>query len=137
MRLWSDETRQRVAEASRKKATGHQHSEETKRKIGEKSKGRKITKPPLTEEQKKRIGDSSRGRKFSEETKKHLSEIHSNRHKENPIPHKNCKYTENDVRYMRNNPDNLSEKELCTKFDIFPYRLKRIINKKLYKHVSD
>lgn len=134
---WSEETRHRVAEASRKKATGVKHSEETKRKIGEKSKGRKIVKPPLTEEQKKRIGNASRGRKFSEETKKHLSEIHSNRHKENPIPHKNCKYTVDDIRYMRNNPDNLTIDELRKKFNIHRYRLLKIQNKELYKNVED
>jgi len=113
------------------------HSEETKRKIGEKSKGRKIVKPPLTDEQRKRIGDASRGRKFSEETKQHLSEIHSQRHKEQPIPHKNCKYTEDDILYMRNNPDNLNIDELRTKFNIQRYRLLKIQNREVYKHVKD
>ena len=135
---WDEETRNRVSESSRKNATGHKHSEETKRKIGEKSKGRKAgLGQKRTDEQKQRIGDASRGRKFSEETKQHLSEVHSQRHKENPIPHKKCKYTEDDIRYMRTNPDKISQKDLCTRFDIFPYRLKMIINKELYKHVSD
>ena len=135
---WSDETRQRVSDSSRKKATGHIHSEETKRKIGEKSKGRQATKgQKRTEEQKKHIGDASRGRKFSEETKQQLSEIHFQRHKENPIPHKNCKYTEDDIRYMRNNPDNLSIQELRDKFNIARYRLLQIQNRELYKNVKD
>jgi group I intron endonuclease len=135
---WSDETRQRVAEASRKKATGVKHSEETKQKIGEKSKGRQATLgQKRTDDQKKKIGDASRGRKFSEETKQHLSEIHSQRHKENPIPNKNCKYIEDDIRYMRNNPDNLTIDELREKFNIHRYRLLKIQNKELYKHVED
>jgi group I intron endonuclease len=135
---WSEETRLRVAEASRKKATGVKHSEETKRKIGEKSKGRQATKgQKRTEEQKKHIGDASRGRKFSEETKQHLSEIQSQRHKENPIPHKNCKFTEDDIRYMRKNPDNLTIDELREKFDIARYRLLKIQNKEIYKNVQD
>jgi group I intron endonuclease len=114
------------------------HSEETKRKIGEKSKGRQTRLGhKCTEEQKKRIGDASRGRKFSDETKQHLSEIHSQRHKENPIPHKNCKYTEDDIRYMRNNPDNLTIDELRNKFNIHRYRLLKIQNKEVYKHVKD
>ena len=135
---WSEETRQRVAEASRKKATGVKHSEETKRKIGEKSKGRKARLgQKCTEEQKKKIGDASRGRKFSEETKQNLSRIQSERHKESPIAHKNCKYTENDIRYMRNNPDNLTIDELREKFDIARYRLLKIQNRELYKNVKD
>lgn len=135
---WSEETRQRVAEASRKKATGVKHSDETKQKIGEKSKGRQATKgQKRTEEQKKNIGNASKGRKFSEDTKKHLSELHLQRHKDNSIPHKNCKYTEDDIRYMRNNPDNLTVDELREKFNIARYRLLKIQNKELYKHVQD
>lgn len=133
---WSEETRQHVAEVSRKKATGVKHSEETKRKIGEKSKGRKACLgQKRTEEQRKHIGDASRGRKFSEETKKHLSEVHAKRHSENPIPHKNCKYTEDDIRYMRNNPDNLSTDDLRKRFNIQRYRLLQIQNREVYKHV--
>lgn len=134
---WSEETKQRVAEASRKKATGVKHSEETKRKIGLKSKGRQaVLGQKRTEEQKKRIGDASRGRKFSEEIKKNLSDLQTQRHKDNPIPHKNCKYTEDDIRYMRNNPDNLTVDELRSKFNIARYRLLKIQSKELYKHVE-
>ena len=134
---WSEETRKRVAEASRKKATGVKHSEETKKKIGEKSKGRKIPKPPMTEEQKKHIGDMNRGRKASTELKQKLSNVQTKRHTENPIPHKNCKYTESDILYMRNNPDNLSIDDLRAKFNIARYRLLQIQNKQLYKHVTE
>lgn len=135
---WTEETKNHVAEISRKKAIGLKHSEETKKKIGEKSKGRKPNLgKKLSDDTKKKISDSSKDRQFSEETKKHLSEVHSNRHKENPIPHKNCKYTEDDIRYMRNNPDNLTIDELRNKFDIHRYRLLKIQNKELYKHVED
>lgn len=136
---WSEETRQRVSEASRKKATGVKHSEETKEKIRNSLKGRigVTTGQKRTDEQKKRIGDASRGRKFSEETKQHLSNVHSQRHKENPIASKKCKYTEDDVRYMRNNPDNLTINELRVKFNIQRYRLINIQNRELYKNVKD
>lgn len=135
---WSDDTRQRVAEASRKKATGVKHSDATKQKIGEKSKGRKaVLGQKRTEEQKKNIGNASRGRKFNEDTKKHLSEVHLQRHKDNPIPHKNCKYTEEDILDMRNNPNNLTIDELRSKYNIQRYRLLKIQNRDLYKHVKD
>ena len=135
---WSEETRLRVAESSRKKATGVKFSDETKRKIGEKSKGRQaVLGQKRTPEQKKRIGDASRGRKFSEETKQHLSEVHSQRHKEHPIPHKNCKYTEDDIRYMRKNPDNMTIDELRAKYNIQRYSLLKIQNREAYKHVQD
>jgi group I intron endonuclease len=135
---WTEETRQRVAEASRKKATGVKHSEETKEKIRKALQGRPgVAKgQKRTEEQKKRIGAAAKGRKFSEETKKHLSEVQAERHKSNPIPHKRCLYTEDDIRYMRNNPDNLSVDELRKKFNIQRYRLVQIQNKELYKHVE-
>jgi group I intron endonuclease len=112
------------------------HSEETKRKIGLKSLGRKsVLGQKRTEEQKRRIGDASRGRKFSQEVKEHLKEVHNKWHDENPIPHKNCKYTVEDIKYIRTNPDNLTNKELCEKFKIENYRLIKIINKQLYKRV--
>jgi len=113
------------------------HSEETKRKIGLKSLGRKaVLGQKRTEEQKRNIGNASRGRKKNQEClekmKKRMDEWHNN----NPIPHKNCKYTIEDVRYMRNNPDNLSIDDLRKKFNIERYRLMMIINKELYKRVT-
>jgi len=135
---WSPETRARVSELSRKKATGVIFTEERKRKIGEKSKGRQATLGQTrTPEQRRNIGNASKGRKFSENTKKQMSEIHKKRHQENPIPHKNCKYTIEDILNMRNNPENLTEKELCNKYNIFPNRLKKIINREVYKYVKD
>ncbi len=136
---WSEETRQRVAEKSRLNATGKICSEETREKISNSLKGRPgvVKGQKRTTEQKQRISDAKRGTKSSEETKKILSEVQSQRHKETPIPHKNCLYTEDDIRYMRKNPENLSIDELRDKFKIHRYRLLKIINKELYKNVSD
>jgi group I intron endonuclease len=136
---WSEETRKKVSERSRQKATGVVCSEETKEKISKSLKGRVgVCKgQKRTDEQKKRIGDAKRGKVSTEEVKKLLSEVQTERHKTTPIPHKNCKYTEDDIRYMRNNPDNLSVDELRKKFNIAKYRLQKVIDKKLYKNVID
>lgn len=48
---------------------GHPHSEETKKKIGEKSKGRK-----MSEETKRRISEAEKGKHNSEEAKRKMSE---------------------------------------------------------------
>ena len=114
------------------------HSDETRRKIGLKSLGRKaVLGQKRTEEQRQRIGNGSRGRKFSQEVKDHLKEVHNRWHDEHPIPHKNCKYTVEDIRYMRNNLENLSFKDMMIKFNIKkPYILKQIIEGTLYKRVK-
>lgn len=114
------------------------HSEETRRKIGEKSKGRKATLgQKRTEEQKRNIGNASRGRKFSEAVKEHLKMVHNDWHKANPIAHKNCKFSQDDIRYIRKNPDKLTLKEVSVIFKVKPYVIQRIIDKKSYKYVPD
>lgn len=114
------------------------HSEETRRKIGEKSKGRRTNAGRVfSDEWRKNIGNASRGRQFSQSVKEHLSKVHTEWHDKNPIPHKSCKYTEDDIRYMRKNPDNLSVDEMRKKFNIERYRLIKIINKELYGRVKD
>ena len=134
---WSEETRAKVAELSRKKATGVKHSEETKQKIGEKSKGRQTRLGhKLTEEQKKNVGDASRGRKFSEEVKKKMSEIGKARFLKNGSGH--CKMKDEDIHYIRKNPDNLNKTELAKKFNCKSgTTITNIINRTSYKHVSD
>jgi group I intron endonuclease len=136
---WSEETRKRASERSRQNATGVVCSEETKQKISKSLKGRPgVCKgQKRTEEQRKHISDAKKGKVVSEEIKKNLSKVQAERHKNTPIPHKNCKYTEDDIRYMRNNPDNLSVDELRKKFSIAKYRLQQIVDKKLYKNVID
>ena len=52
---------------------GHQHTEETKRKISEAKKGKKL--PPFTEEHKRKIGEASKKRIISEETKEKIRKI--------------------------------------------------------------
>jgi group I intron endonuclease len=112
------------------------HSEETRRKIGEKSKGRQATLgQKRTEEQKRNIGNASRGRKVGKERMEKQRASINEWHKNNPIAHKNCKYTIDDVRYIRSNPDNLTIKEFSIKFKSKPYEIKQIIDKKKYKYV--
>ena len=134
---WSEETRARVAEASRKKATGVKHSEETKQKIGEKSKGRQATKGQTrTQEQKKKIGDAARGRKFSEEVKKKMSEERKERYLN--AANSRCKLKDEDIHYIRKNPDNLNKTELAKKFNCKSgTTITNIMNKTSYKHVKD
>lgn len=114
------------------------HTEETKRKIGEKSKGRKTNNGRVfSDEWRKNIGKASKGRTFTDETNARRRESINVWHKNNPIAHKNCKYTEDDIRYMRKNPDNLTLKDIAIKFNVKPYRIQRIIDKTMYKHVAD
>jgi hypothetical protein len=135
----SEETRTKMSERSKKNAKGRIISEKTKKKISESLKGRpgSAKGQKRTEEQKKRISEAKKGTIVSEETKKLQSNVQTERHKKNPIPHKKCLYSEDDIRYMRKNPDNLSVDQLREKFKIQKYRLLQIQNKTLYKHVSD
>lgn len=114
------------------------HSEETRKKIGEKSKGRRTNAGKVfSSEWRQNIGNASRGRKFSQPVKDHLSRVHNDWHDKHPIPHKNCKYTEEDIRFMRKNPENLTIDEMRVRFNIERYRLEMIRNKKLYGRVPD
>jgi group I intron endonuclease len=114
------------------------HSEETRRKIGEKSKGRQTnTGKVFSAEWRQNIGNASRGRKFSQPVKEHLSKAHTDWHDKHPIAHKNCKYTEEDIRFMRHNPENLTIEEMRVRFKIERYRLMMILNKQMYGRVSD
>lgn len=112
------------------------HSEETRKKIGEKSKGRQATLgQKRTEEQKRNIGNASRGRRVGEERREKQRNSINQWHKNNPIAHKKCKYTEDDIRYIRKNLDNLTIKELSIKFKAKPYEIRQIIDNKKYKYV--
>lgn len=62
----SEEVRRRIG----KKSKGRTHSEETKKKMSQAHKGRKIS-----EETRKNMSKAQRGKKMSEETKRKLSEI--------------------------------------------------------------
>lgn len=105
---WDDETRARVAEASRKKATAVVFTEERKRKIGEKSKGRV----------------------FSEETKKNMSE------KRKGKPSSRRKFNDEQIQYIRNNPDKLGCIELGKKFNVSHSHISNIQKRKCYINVE-
>jgi group I intron endonuclease len=134
---WSEETRARVVEASRKKATGVKHSYETKKKIGEKSKGRQANLGrKFTEEQKKKMSEASRGRKFSEEVKQKMSEERKARYLNNA--NSRCMLKDEDIHYIRKNPDNLNKTQLAKKFNCKSgTTITNIMNRISYKHVKD
>ena len=70
----SEETKQKIGEASK----GKINSEETKQKIGEASKGRNVGRKH-TEEARRKIGEASKGKINSEETRKKMSEAKKGR----------------------------------------------------------
>lgn len=105
---WDDEKRARVAESSRVNATGVIFSEERKRKIGEKSKGRV----------------------HSDETKKNMSE----KRKGKPSPRR--KFNDEQIRYIRNNPDNMGCVELSKKFNVSHPLISNIQKRKCYGYIE-
>ena len=71
----SEETKRKMSEAREGEKNpfyGKTHSEEAKRKMSEAMKGRK--RAPFSEEHRRKIGLKSKGRKHSEETKRKMSE---------------------------------------------------------------
>ena len=69
----TDEGRQRIKEANRKNKLGIKASEETRRKMSESQKGKHSQKrKPLTEEHKKLLSEKLKGRKLTEEHKEKL-----------------------------------------------------------------
>jgi group I intron endonuclease len=135
---WDDETKGRVAELSRANATGVIFTEERKRKIGEKSKGRKATLGQTrTEEQRKNIGNASRGRKHSEETKQQMSEKRKAKQENNPNINNCHKLKDSDVIAIRKNSDNLNRTNLAKKYGVCIGTITRIIKGLTYTHVKD
>lgn len=55
-----------------KNSLGYKHTTETKQKMSEAGKGRKL--PPFSEEHRRKIGEARKGKKLSEATKKKISE---------------------------------------------------------------
>jgi group I intron endonuclease len=135
---WSKETRERVAEATRRKATGVVMTDEQKAKISMSLKGRPgVTKgQKRTEEQKRRIGDASKGRIFSEESKKKMSNERKARFQ--TTANSQCKINAEDIHYIRNNPDNLTKTQLSQKYNCKSVTtITNIINRKSYKHIPE
>lgn len=106
---WSDETRAKVSESSRLKATGVKHTDETKKKIGEKSKGRV----------------------FTDEVKKKMSELRKGKGRPNR------KFSDEQIRYIRNDPDKLGVTELSKKLTVSHSLISNIQKRKCYGDVVD
>lgn len=76
----TDEGRQRIKEANRRNKLGTKASEETRKKMSEGQKGKHSQKrKPLTEEQKKHLSEKLKGRKISDEQKAKLSALKKGR----------------------------------------------------------
>jgi len=105
---WDDETRAKVAESSRLNATGVVFTEERKRKIGEKSKGR-----IFTDEVKKKMSEKRKGK-----------------------PSSRRKFNDEQIRYIRNNPDNMACVELGKKFSVSHSLISNIQKRKCYAYVE-
>lgn len=134
---WNDETRQRVSELSRNKAIGNKHSEATKIKIGLSKKGKPSPMKgiPKSEETKQKLRISRSGILHTEETKQRMREKHRELLLKNPNANKSMRYTEDEIRYIRTNPDNLSRKQLADKFKMCFQNVSNIVLRKTYKHI--
>ena len=91
-----EETRRKISIASK----GKKISEEQKKKLSEKMKGR--TSPmkgkPMSDEAKKKIGEANKGKTLSEETRKKLSESHKGK----PAPNKGKPMSEEQKKKRKN-----------------------------------
>ena len=106
----SEETR----EKHRKNATGVPKSAETLRKISEGGKGRVKSKEECE--------NISKGLKGKPKSAEHIKKIKEVKRKLSP----------EDIKYIRENPDNLSGVQLAEKFDSSRASISRIINNKRY-----
>lgn len=84
---------------------GKKHSEETKKKISEAKKGKKLG--PHSEEQKRKMSEAHKGKVFSEEHKRKLSEAHKGK----PAPNKGKKLGSNGTHWYNNGEINVKAKE--------------------------
>lgn len=76
----TDDGRQRIKEANRRNKLGTKASEETRKKMSKSQKGKHSQKrKPLTEEQKKYLSEKLKGRKISDEQKAKLSALKKGR----------------------------------------------------------
>ena len=105
---WNDETRAKVAQSSRLKATGVVFTEERKKKIGEKSKGRVHT----------------------DECKQKMSELRKGK------PSSRRKFNDEQIRYIRNDPDKLGVTELSKKLNVSHTLISNIQKRKCYSYVE-
>lgn len=134
---WSDETRNRIIEECRIRSTGKHHSEETKKKIGL---ARALIPGPnkgvkMKEETKEKLRIARTGIPHTEETKQRMSETHKQRYKDNPESTRR-KFTDEQVRYIRSNPDKLSQKQLAQEFNVCFQSISSIQRREIYKYVK-
>ena len=123
----SDETKEKIRKA--RTGTKCNWSEETRAKVSQLSK-EKATGVIFTEERKKKIGEKSKGRIFSEESKKKMSEHRKGK------PSARRKFTDEQVIYIRNNPDNLGCVELSKKLNVSHSLISNIQKRKCYEYVE-
>lgn len=139
---WNEVTRSNVAEKCRLANTGRKHTEETKAKVSAASRGRKFSdevKQKLSVIHRERLKDpkayTRKGIPHTEETKKHLSDIHRKRYLENPNANRCSKFTDEQIRQIRLNPDKLTQKQLGEHYGMSFQNISNIQLRKTYKHV--
>jgi group I intron endonuclease len=134
---WSDETRARVSETSRQNATGVKHSAETREKISQATKGRVgwAKGIPKSEETKEKLRVARTGILHTEETKQRLSEAQKQRVNARPETVRR-KFTDEQVRAVRQNLDNLTQKQLAEQYGVCFQAISNIQLFKSYKHVA-
>jgi len=110
------------------------------KKWSENRRNNKINKrKEMTEEEKKefskKISEAKKGVKFSEESKNNMSIAQKEKFKNNPNANNSRKLKDEDVLYIRKNPDSLIQKEFAKKFNISIESIKNIIHYKTYKEI--
>ncbi len=126
-RFPDEETRKRISES----LMGHSVSEEAREKMRKASTG--VPKKPETIE---KLRKASTGRLVKEETGKKLSKALKGKRKTAEhiakIKEVKRKLSPDDIKYIRDNPDNLTGVELANKFNSSRASISRIINNKRY-----
>ena len=130
----SEKTKEKISKAQRGKLNhnyGKKASKETRKKMSEAQKGRKIT-----EETREKMSEAQSGKKhpfygkkLPLKTRKKMSEAHKGEN------NSNVKLTQKDVIEIRNNDDDLTQKELAKMYNVARITISRVVNKKSWVHV--
>jgi hypothetical protein len=77
------------------------------------------------------------GRKYSEEAKRNLKEVRKKQYERNPRCNGAARYSDEEIRYIRSNPEKMNQKQLAERFKTCFQNISRIQHRQTYKHVGD